>query len=141
LPIDPVQRIRYQPSGNLSVQISEEGGRNLHLSHYPTLNIDGQVFNPFNPQGFRLEVNNAPLSKTPGGRDRKGFMSAGVQGDMRITLTAEVVPTKPAAQAQKRRLDSVLVRYLLENKGKQSHKVGLRAYIDTYIIDNDGALF
>ena len=29
----------------------------------------------------------------------------------------------------------------MENKGTQNHKIGLRVYMDTYIVDNDGALF
>src|SRR5438270_5347167 len=43
LPVDPVPRIQHQAAGNLSVNIREERGQTLHLSHYPTFSIDGQV--------------------------------------------------------------------------------------------------
>ena len=89
----------------------------------------------------RFEVMNGKLPKAPNGKDRTGFMTIYVHGDMRLTQTIELVPTKPIARGQKRQLDSVLIRYVMENKGKQSHKMGLRIYMDVYIIDNDGALF
>jgi hypothetical protein len=139
LPIDPTLRIRYQAQGNLGVQILDTMGRNLHLSHYALIQVDGQFVFPGN--GGQFEVNNGPLPKTPGGKARQGFMSIWKINDLRITMTAEVVPTRPAKNGTKRLLNSVLIRYQIENKGKQVHKVGLRPYVDTYIIDNDGALF
>ena len=139
LPIDPTQRIQYQPAGNLNVQIRDAMNRNLHLSHYTILQVDGQFVFPGN--GGQLEVNNGPLPKMPGGKARKGFMSVWKNNDLRITMTAEVVPTRPSKKGTKRLMNSVLVRYQVENKGKQVHKVGLRPYFDTYIIDNDGSLF
>src|SRR2546428_721110 len=48
LPIDPVQRIRYGQTNGLSAQINDEMGRNLHLSHFPTLRIDDQMLGQFN---------------------------------------------------------------------------------------------
>jgi hypothetical protein len=139
LPIDPTQRIQYQPAGNLNVQIRDAMNRTLHLSHYTILQVDGQFVFPGN--GGQFEVNNGPLPKTSGGKARKGFMSIWKLNDLRITMTAEVVPTRPPKNGAKRLMNSVLVRYQVENKGKQAHKVGLRPYFDTYIIDNDGALF
>jgi hypothetical protein len=139
-PVDPVPRIRFMHQQQLNVNVTGEQGQTLHLSHFPALNIDGQFINPFNGGG-RYEVNNAKLPKTAGGKERVGFMNVFVQGDVRLTQTVELVPTKPARLGEKRRLDAVLVRYVMENKGKQNHKVGLRMYMDTYIIDNDGALF
>src|SRR5438105_2436417 len=70
------------------------------------------------------------------------LFTAVVFGDgIKITLSVTLVPTKAQDKAAKRRMDAVLIHYLIENTSKQAHKVGLRAYIDTYIIDNDGALF
>jgi hypothetical protein len=141
-PIDPKQRIRFQSQGQLNITISGEQGQQLSLSHFPALNIDGQFFSPFNGLGNgRFEKMNAKLPKTPGGKDRVGFETVFVRGDLRLTQTLELTPTKPASAGQKRLLDSVMIRYVLENKGKESHKIGLRAYVDTYIVDNDGALF
>ncbi len=146
LPIDPVQRIRYQPQG-MGVQVTDEQGRQLHLSHFPSLNVDGQMaqiggFGNGGLPGGRFVKMDQPLSKSAGGRARRGFQTVSVHNkDLRITFTCEVVPTKAVGKAQKRRNDSVLLRYLVENRGNQPHKVGLRIYMDVYVITNDGALF
>ena len=70
-------------------------------------------------------------------------MSVFAQGPIRITQTIEVVPSKPPVHkpGQKRKLDTVLVRYTIENKDTQPRKVGVRIFLDVYIVDNDGALF
>jgi hypothetical protein len=149
--IDPVPRIRYQAQG-LGAQITDEQGRQLHLSHFPTLNIDGQMvqaggFGGFGggvggPPGVRMEKNNQALGKAAGGRQRHGFQSIYVyNNDLRVTCTCEVMPTKATGATKKRRSDSVLLRYLVENKGQKEHKCGLRVYMDVYVITNDGALF
>ncbi len=128
-PLDPVQRIRFMGQPQLNVNISNEQGQNLHLSHFPGLNIDGQFINLLNNGGGgRFEMVNAKLPKGPSGKDRVGFMSVYIHGDLRLTQTLELTPTKAPAPGQKRRLDSVMVRYLLENKGKQAHKIGLRLH-------------
>lgn len=141
-PLDPVPHIRFKPQPQMNINVMTEQGQQLHLSHTPGLNIDGQFTSPFNG-GFRgrFEVMNAALPKTATGKSRTGYMTVYVQGDLRLTQTVELVPTKPVSRGQKRQLDSVMIRYLMENKGKQSHKIGLRVYIDVYIINNDGALF
>ena len=81
LPVDPTPRIKFQPAG-LVAQVSDELGRTLHLSHFPTLNVDGQIFqnggfggfgNP--QQGGRFEKQNQPLGNSAGGRARQGFTS------------------------------------------------------------------
>jgi hypothetical protein len=94
-PVDPVQRIRFMGQQNLNINLSGEKGQTLHLSHFPALNIDGQFVSPL-MGGGRYEVTNAKLPKTPGGKDRVGFMTVFVQGDLRLTQTIELVPTKPA---------------------------------------------
>src|SRR5205085_902470 len=45
------------------------------------------------------------------------------------------------AQQGKRKLDTALVRYTLENKDNASHQVAMRVGMDVYLVDNDGALF
>lgn len=141
MPVDPVARIRLNNSGNFMVNIQEEQGRTLQLSHYPTFKVDEQQIFPGNNPGARFEVNNAPLPKTAGGKVRSGYMNVYTDGDIRYTQTAEIVPTKSTGKGQKRRMDSVMIRYTIENKGKAPHKVGMRIYLDTYVIDNDGCLF
>jgi hypothetical protein len=136
LPVDPVRRINYTPTG-LGVTVRTINDQTLHLSHFPTFHFDGRVL----PQGqeARAEFVNRPLPK--GKSPREGFMSAYIVGDLRVTVTVTLVPTKPADKSAKRQLDSVLVHYLIENKGQKPHKFGLRVYMDTYVIDNDGCQF
>jgi hypothetical protein len=138
LPIDPVKRIRYQPTG-LGVSVQSEQGQTLHLSHYPTIHVDGRLH--MQGEGGQVEVGNKPLPKDPIRKYREGFVSVYRYGDLRVTTTVTLVPTKPAQKAAKRRLDAVVVHYQVENKGNVPHKFGLRVYMDTYVIDNDGCMF
>jgi hypothetical protein len=141
VPLDPQRRINYQSNG-LAVTVQTEAGQTLHLSHYPTLSIDGQLSQQFQPMaGGRAEFVNRPLGKTKGGKQREGVETCYVFGDVRVTCTVTVSPTKPATRGAKRRRDAVLIHYLAENKGRQPHKFGLRVYMDVYVINNDGALF
>lgn len=137
-PIENVQRIQYQAAGPMNVRIATEQGQNLHLSHFPTINIDGQIRPDLESN---VEAVKRPLPKIPGARERRGYTSVWTAEDLRWTMTVEVVPTKPATAGAKRQLDSVLVRYQVENKSNRALKVGLRIYIDIYIVDNDGAQF
>src|SRR4051812_13246096 len=41
MPVDPKRRVNYQPQG-LTVMVSGENGERLHLSHFPSLMLDGQ---------------------------------------------------------------------------------------------------
>ncbi|MFO0966630.1 MAG: hypothetical protein U0793_13735 [Gemmataceae bacterium] len=141
LPVDPVERIRFQPTGNFFVQINDEMGRTLHLSHFPTFKIDGSAGGGFMPMGGRFEVMNGALPKSATGKARKGYMNVMVDGDLRITQTVELTPTKSPGPGVKRQTDSVLIRYVIENKGAKPHTFGLRTYMDTYVIDNDACLF
>src|SRR4029077_3319846 len=64
--------------------------------------------------------------------------------NVHITQTLEIVPGKPSAKpaaGQKRQMDTLLVRYLVENKDNRPHKVAVRITIDMYMVNNDGALF
>jgi hypothetical protein len=136
--IDPVRRIRYAPTG-MGVQVNSETGATLHLSHYPSFHIDGQIFQQQIPG--RFEYLNRPLPQGKGRKPREGFETACVYNDLRITCTVTLAATKPAARGAKRRQDSVLVHYLVENKSNRPRKVGVRVYMDTYVINNDGCLF
>ena len=64
--------------------------------------------------------------------------------NLHITEIVEIVPSRLGSAAgakDKRRLDTVRVTYLAENKDKRDRTVGFRSFIDTMIADNDGALF
>lgn len=138
LPIDPTPRVRFTP-GPLSAQIATAQGGQLHLSNSTILKVDNQVLPA--GAGGRFERQNQPLPKTPGGRARSGFLSVYVQNDLRITTTVELAPTKPSGGNQKREMGTVMVRYAVENIGKQAHQFGLKVYMDMYVVTNDGALF
>jgi len=137
-PLDPVQRIHYQPQG-LAVTVRTANNEILHLSHFPTLSIDGQLFQQ--GAGGRVEVMNRALPAQKGRKARQGFESVYTYGDVRVTATFTLTPTKPSTRGAKRQLDAVLCHYLIENKGNRPHKVGLRIYMDVYVVNNDGAQF
>ena len=142
LPVDPQRRINYQPSG-LSVMVRGENNETLHLSHFPSLLIDGQ----FSQAGFGMNVgkvqyDNKPLPNTKTGKKRDGFSSCHVYAnDIKVTATITLEATKPQGNNKKRFRDAMLIHYTIENTGKQNHKVGIRIYMDTFIVDNDGCLF
>ncbi|MCI0685527.1 MAG: hypothetical protein L0Y71_25795 [Gemmataceae bacterium] len=138
LPVDPTPRIRYNVAG-MTPQIRTEQNQQLHLSHFPMFNIDGRIMQA-GQAGGRFEKNNAPLPRTPGGKLRQGYMSVFVIDDLRITMMAELVPTK-STDNKKREMGTVLVRYTVENTGKQARKFGLKTYFDMYVVTNDGAMF
>ncbi len=137
-PLDPVQRIKYQPM-MFDVSVQTERNETLHLGKSITFHIDGQLRH--GGQGGQQEFINRPLPRGKGLKDREGVESAAKFGDLRVTCTVTVVPTKPATRGAKRQRDAVLVQYVVENKGQQPHKFGMRLYQDTYVINNDGCLF
>jgi serine/threonine-protein kinase len=64
---------------------------------------------------------------------------------LRITQFCEVIPSKqPVALAdseEKRLLDTLLVRYVIQNTDTRPHTVGLRTLVDTFIGATDGMPF
>src|SRR5262249_5396833 len=121
------QRITYSPQAGHDIRVR----------------IDGREMVFGQPPG-RWDPQRAPLGKGPFGRERHGIRSTYVVENVRITQALEIVPGKPsgkAAPGQKRLLDTLLVRYTVENRDARPHKVGIRITIDMYVIDNDGALF
>jgi hypothetical protein len=60
-----------------------------------------------------------------------------------VTQTVEPVPGEPQVIDGdfKRLIDTCLVRYTIVNRDTESHRVGLRFLLDTYIGDNDGVPF
>jgi hypothetical protein len=130
----------YQMHGNLNYTLRVDN-RTMHLGWInTTLHLDGQVL-----QGGagRAEALNQALPKRPGGRVRDGVMSVYNYGKLRITQVLEVVPTRTSKNApdQRRRLDSVVILQIVENKDDRPHRFGLRANMDMFWVDNDGAIF
>jgi hypothetical protein len=142
LPVDPQRRINYQPSG-LSVMVRGENNETLHLSHFPSLLIDGQFYQAgFGMNVGKIQYDNKPLPNTKTGKKRDGFTSCHVYAnDIKVTATITLEATKPQGNNKKRLRDAMLIHYVIENTGTKAKKVGLRAYMDTFIVDNDGCLF
>jgi hypothetical protein len=137
LPLDPTKYVQYQAAG-LGVVVRVEN-KTMHLGAIsPIFKIDEQVLFP-----GQVVIQNQRLAKTAAGKERDGVMSVFAAGKIRITQTIEVVPSKPVkpVPGQKRRLDTVLVRYTAENTDSVPHRVGMRIFLDVYVVDNDGALF
>jgi len=138
LPIDPTPRIRYTPSP-LGAQIRTANNQNLHLGNSTWIKVDNQVMQA--GTGGRLEKANQPLPRTPGGKQRQGHQSVFIYGDLRITSIVELVPCKANERDKKRELATVMMRYIVENTGKQPRRFGLKNHMDMYVVTNDGALF
>jgi hypothetical protein len=137
--IDPTKRINFGSQGNFFMNINTLQGQTLHLSHFPSFMINGQVLQQGN--GGRFEKVNQPLPKGVGGKVRQGSMTIWSHNQVRITQSMELHPSKSKGSGQKRLLNTVLITYLIENTGNQSAAVGVRTYMDTYVIDNDGCQF
>src|SRR5262245_23735771 len=102
-PVDPTPRIRFQAQGNMYMSIQNEQGQTLHLSHFPTLLVDGQPVQIGQGQG-QMTVTNGKLPKTQGGKDRVGYMNKCVFNDIEVTQWLEMIATKSPAPGQKRRM-------------------------------------
>jgi hypothetical protein len=140
LPVEDRRRINYQLDGNSNYRLTVDN-KTMHLGFiYNGWHFDGQVFHGNLPG--RVEARNQPLPVKPGARKREGVLSVCVYNNVRVTQTLEVVATKPPANSQerKRRLDAVVIRYLIENNDTRPHKVGMRLFMDSFWVDNDGCL-
>jgi hypothetical protein len=139
LPIENGVHAQVSGAGGMGITL-RVNNQTMHLGLINTVvKIDNQVFQ--NGKFGGLNRANMPLPKKPGGKARIGFMSVSRFGQITITQTVEVVPTLPAKGAKKRRLDSIMVTYQVENKDNRPHQVGLRVWFDVFIVNNDGALF
>jgi hypothetical protein len=140
LPVDPVRRVEYQMQAGMNLRITCEN-KMLHLGNiWTALNIDEVVTLQGQGAAWRIEAQNVALPKTAAGKARDGVYSVYSVGKLRITQSAEIVPGKKPGE-KKRQRDAVLVRYTIENKDSVAHKVGLRKFMDVYVVDNDGAVF
>src|SRR5579871_3392741 len=140
LPIEPQQHAQVSGQNNMMVTLRVDS-KTMHLGAIQTvLKIDGQIIQPGNFPGRTL-VQNQPLPQKAGKRRTTGFYSVYEVNKVQITQLVEVVPTKPAKGASKRRLDAMMVRYLVDNKDNRPHQVGVRVWMDMFLVNNDGALF
>ena len=141
-PVLPVVRqvvINPQFTNQMSYGLVGEGGKRLTFgagSSRTAFLIDNVTLMPSSTQ--------QPLPPTPTGKPRHGVWQTWSHGDIHVTQTMEVVPGKRGEKVKagsKRFLDTLLVRYTVENKGPRPHAVGTRVRIDMYNVDNDGCLF
>ena len=138
VPLDPTDHVQLRGMGNMFLQIRADK-QNLHLGYLQTMfQIDGRVLFPGNPPG-RIVSMNQPLPQGKGKKARTGFVSQYEIENLTITQEVEVVPSK--ASSGKRRLDTAMVRYLIHNKDKQAHKVGIRIIMNPFLGNNRGNLF
>jgi hypothetical protein len=125
----------------------DEWGR----SNNTVLLVDGRQFlfgeaNPSEPKyGFDLDdppgrwlEMKGKLTDQRDGRPRDGLASSWLLPGRKLKVTQEV---EIVAGAQSRRLDTCLVRYVLENQDTIAHRVGIRFMLDTFIGANDGVPF
>jgi hypothetical protein len=143
LPIDPARRINYQPMG-LSALVRGENNETLQLSMFPSFLINGDFIQgpPYGQSIAKVQFENRQLDKTKTGKQREGFTSCHIYGDgIKVTMTVTVEATKPQGANKKRMRDAMLFHYVIENTSQKAQKVGLRIYMDTFIVDNDGCLF
>jgi hypothetical protein len=118
---------------------------NINGSTHNTLaRIDGRDLPFGDPAQGRWESQRVALPKGAFGKNRDGDSSTWVVGKIRFSQVLEVVPSKAPPKSPpgtKRRLDTCLVRYVIENTDDKAHTVGVRNLLDMLIVNNDGALF
>jgi hypothetical protein len=139
LPVDPTPHA--QPAflpGAMAYGLNVDGKRLTFGtgSARTTVRIDGQNLIPVGVQ--------RPLGPGPRGKPRTGVTTTFTHGGVHVTQILEVVPGKPSAKpkpGQKRLMDTLLIRYLIENKDTRPHAVGVRVRIDAFCWTNDGCLF
>jgi hypothetical protein len=92
-------------------------------------------------------VSNGPDQATRRPAGRKSIFYY-VEDKIQVTQIVEVIPNEQPTEIKykgkkqdMRLLDTVLVRYVIENKDDRSHTVGLRFLLDTFIGSNDGVPF
>lgn len=140
VPVEPQQHAVVTGQPNFMVTLRVDG-KTMHLGVIQTvLKFDGQLHQQGNFPG-RMLVQNQPLPRGENKKNRIGFMSVYEQNKVQISQTVEVIPTKAAKGVAKRRLDAMLVKYQIENKDTQPHQVGVKVWMDVFLVNNDGALF
>jgi hypothetical protein len=109
-------RITFAPNGQTSMTVVRIDDKDVPFGDPKS--AKGKVTRP------------APL-----GDGKLGHKAGWAHGDIHITQTVELV------KSQKGALDTALITYHIENKGDAAHKVGLRALVDTLMVENDGTPF
>jgi len=147
--VDPRPRVlwQYGPGMRFGITATETGKRLTYAVNGSTnqtlLRVNGQEGEFGGPAGKFFE-RDAKLPPNAGAKSYAGSRSVWVSGKIVYTQILELVPSgQPFMVAGKPRLvlDTVRVRYIIENKDAKPFKVGLRTQIDTLIGANDGVPF
>lgn len=135
--VDPEPHAQVGNQGNMYLNIRVDN-QPLHLGIIQTLfNIDGSVLLPGSPPGM---LTNELLKASKGKKIGVGTATVYHLGKLAIRQEVLIVPTR-AKPGQSRRLDSVMVRYLIDNADNQAHKVGLRITVRPVIQGKRAPLF
>lgn len=116
-------------SNPIPITFADDGETNSTV-----VRIDGDDVE-FGSEDGKWQGGPQPLGRGKDGKQRRGHKATWVYGSIAITQIVEIVPSKAG------RLDACVIRYEIENRDDQAHEVGLRAVIDTQIVDNDGNPF
>lgn len=139
VPAETNARIQYQHVGMMAFGLMIDQQKHLCCGAgaiRTVFKIDDRLFHPNTPNGKPQ-----PLPPDRFGKVRPGMQSSYVADNVRFTQRLEVIPSKAAPGQAKRPLDNVLIRYIIENTGDKTRKVGVRVRVDTMCGNNDGALF
>jgi hypothetical protein len=156
VPIDPQPRVEYRFNGDMrfgltvvkdpqgratskALTYASDGGTNTTV-----VRIDGKDAYFGDGAGKWLAKEETipvdPIWEAPAGKQ-----SVWRTGKLQITQMLQVIPSKQPVELAKggprRLLDTLLIRYRIENKNDKVHAVGLRFLLDTMIGNNDGVPF
>ncbi|MBI3410640.1 MAG: DUF4329 domain-containing protein [Planctomycetes bacterium] len=153
VPIDPDALIAYDYDGRMRFGLTVlKDAKGAAVKKRLTFGTDGNTNScvvKIDGKAYGLEdkwiEKAAKIPEDPAWQSRAGTKSVWRMGDIQVTQILEIVPGKqPVEKAPgvpQRLLDTLLVRYRLENLGKEKHEAGLRLMIDTLIGNNDGVPF
>ena len=130
-----VKRLTYSVNGLTNNTCIQLDGDQLLYGETGTVSERGRRIDAFRGRWKEME---SGLGNDAAGAPRRGKQSVWSYADeqVNVTQTVEIV-----AGPQSGRLDTCLVRYRIDNRDQQPHRVGLRFLLDTFIGANDGVPF
>ncbi len=146
--VDPTPHITVGHGGGMMFGLRVDGTPitcTPNISVMVTTRIDGNLvlqpgFDPMTGQ----QSPQRPLPAGRFGKKRIGTQAQWTFSGLRYTQIVETIPSRlrtTATAQDKRRLDTVRIVTIIENTDRRQHTVEYRAFIDTMIAANDGALF
>jgi hypothetical protein len=142
---DPQPTMRF---GLVTLQNNQEVGAGANVrrltfdpwgrTNNTCLRFDGKDERLFGGKGGRWEQLHADRWKDDQGQEHEGAESVWVYDAPKIAVTQHVELLRGE---QSLLLDTCRVSYLIDNRDKKDHKVGVRFLLDTFIGGNDGVPF